>query len=204
MLVDGDDVALVRRVDSQGTITTIAGGGSRDASSGCLRPTTPARAVRLRSPRTIALPDTSILIVTGDVTYHLSADGGLTPVMCVTSPLSSPAPNDVYWDGGSALRPRTAVADSVAVTSDGGLLIKTPRHVALVPPLDGGRRLGAALPATKSQEHLGRSRHRRTHIACRSEYLCAASYRSARGRASADQPRCRAQSTRAPAATVCR
>jgi hypothetical protein len=145
--VDGYDNAVIRHVDADGIVTTIAGGGAIDTSSRCLDHPVPARAVQLRSPRTIALPDGSILIDTEGGTYQLSSDGQFVPVACVVSPTSLPAPSDVYWDGSLARRPRVAVGRAMAVTSDGGVLIASDRHVALVPPIGGGQRLAAALPA---------------------------------------------------------
>jgi hypothetical protein len=150
LIGQGFDHSLIRRVGTDGRINTVAGGGNVQTASGCVEAGTPARALQLDDPQMVALPDASFLIVLPNAIYRVAADGRTTPITC-TPVNASVTGRDVYWDGASARRAdlgQLGPLAGAAVTSDGGLLIATRRHVALVPPEGGGQRLAAALPAS--------------------------------------------------------
>jgi hypothetical protein len=145
--------SLIRRVDSEGRIFTVAGGGKLDTEKGCVKAGTPAHALQLDRPSTVALLDRSFLIVLRNAIYRVGLDGRAAPITCMPADASASG-RDLYFDGASALRADLGSLGSrggAAVTSDGGLLIATSGHVALVPPRGGGHRLAAALPAVNLQ-----------------------------------------------------
>ena len=144
LVAQAGERAVVYHVDAAGHVLAVAGGGKRDTQWGCIKAGAPARALRLNEPALVALPDGSFLIVLAYAIYHVDGNGRAAPIAC--SQGDEPVGfRDVYWDGRRARAVNLPIAGA-AVTTDGGLLIATDRHVAVVPPRGGGRRLGAALP----------------------------------------------------------
>ena len=79
---------------------------------------------------------------------RVAVSGRTEPVAC--SPGSARRTGRGLYTDGTPARNTALDLDeplSVAAASDGGLLLSTGEHIALLPPLGGGRRLGAALPA---------------------------------------------------------
>jgi hypothetical protein len=151
LVTAGTSPAVIRRVDASGHISTVAGGAGVDtaAGGGCVTPGTPARALKLDAPSTVALPDSSFLIVAGLAIYHVGSDGRVAVIVCDRYDQYATGCED-YWDGAPA--PKVELGPlgypaGAAVTSDGGLLVATPRNVTFIPPRGGGQRLAAALPA---------------------------------------------------------
>jgi hypothetical protein len=104
----------VRRVSPDGTITTVAGNGTRGLSGDGGA----ATAAELFDPRGLAvMPDGGFLIADGDyVVRRVFPDGTITTVAGTGTPGFS-------GDGGPATAAQLNLPHSVAVTPDGGFLI---------------------------------------------------------------------------------
>ena len=113
LIADGG-AGRVRRVLPDGTITTVAGNGTRGYSGDG----GPATAAEIFDPNGVAvLPDGGFLIADGDyVVRRVFPDGTITTVAGNATPGFS-------GDGGPATAARLNVVYSVAVTADGGFLI---------------------------------------------------------------------------------
>ena len=113
LIADGG-AGRVRRVLPDGTITTVAGNGTRGYSGDG----GPATAAEIFDPYGVAvMPDGGFLIADGDyVVRRVFPDGTITTVAGNATPGFS-------GDGGPATASRLNVVYSVAVTADGGFLI---------------------------------------------------------------------------------
>jgi Fibronectin type III domain len=113
LIADGG-AGRVRRVFPDGTITTVAGNGTRGYSGDG----GPATAAEIFDPNAVALmPDGGFLIADGDyVVRRVFPDGTITTVAGNATPGFS-------GDGGPATAALLNVVYSVAVTADGGFLI---------------------------------------------------------------------------------
>jgi hypothetical protein len=113
-LIADASAARVRRVSATGTITTVAGTGTRGFSGDG----GPATAAQIYDPNGLAvLPDGGFLIADGDyVVRRVFPDGTITTVAGTATPGFS-------GDGGPATAAHLNNVYSVAVTPDGGFLI---------------------------------------------------------------------------------
>ncbi len=103
----------VRRIDNDGTITTIAGGGKEHSGK--------ATEIYLQEPGAIALgPDGSLFIVENDYSHRILRldlkSGALTPIAGGNG-------QGFEGDGGAALKARFKFASGIAVAPDGTLYV---------------------------------------------------------------------------------
>lgn len=148
-LTAGDPTYVVRRVDSEGQITTLAGGGRRATDKDCLSKPVPAKSVAFHDiVDLLALPAGDFLLSDRRAgVFHVSGSGQLTPMLCQ----DSPEPTDRFdtnIDGRRASTIALATPGSLALTSDGTLLVSESGNgtfLAMLAPVGGGRRLAVAI-----------------------------------------------------------
>jgi hypothetical protein len=149
LVAEGLASMRVSRITADERVTTVAGGGRRDLAERCLRGSLPATATKLSAVTDlVALADGGFLIVDEDAgVFRVSPDGVLRSVLCGAANVPEQPPPG----GRLAARAVVGLPQSVALVSDGALLVGYPWMVAMVPGRAGTRRLGVALAASRVQ-----------------------------------------------------
>ena len=161
---------VVRRVETEGRITTVAGGGASASDDGCMRGRVRATSVNFKGiDDLLALPAGDFLLsdrLAG--VLHVSRSGELTQIVCGSIfPSRDSAKGDRFYTNLDGRRASQVLFSwdpkSLAVTSDGTLLIATSSRynnewfVAMLAPAGVSRRLAVAV-APESHATLPRRR----------------------------------------------
>ena len=162
LIAHGKKRVRVRRVDREGRISTVAGGGQRPLNRACssFSSSSPAKSFRIGYVDLAALPDLGFVMSADAGIFRVSADGLLSPVTCAAVGESAPVElqeRTVYPTGRRASDARLPTGEApVAVADDGTIFVGAYDERYLIAH-KGSRRLAVALaPETLAAVHRGR------------------------------------------------